>query len=252
MRGYVSAVLALLSVTIPIACANTGTPRGCAPNSTQSCSCENGDTGVQTCSADGTVFSGCDCSGGTPDGGSSSGGSSGSSGGISSSGSGGGSSGGCIDSSSSTTCTSSSQCCQSGANQVNGAICAGDNGSSVYTCHAACTSNAQCTSGCCASVNGGGAVCAAATHCTGSSSSGGGGSSSGGCEQIGQACTSSSQCCSGSTYGNTCATADGTSYSCAAVCYHSGECLSNCCLQLQNQSFGACFQYAPQGQSCLP
>lgn len=99
----------------------------------------------------------------------------------------------------------------------------------------------------------GGSTCESCNSSSGGSGGSGSGSGSGGsCVPIGQPCPAGTQCCPGGTYGVACASAtNGTDYSCAAICYKSSECLSNCCVQLSGASYGACFT-SPPPQGCLP
>lgn len=74
------------------------------------------------------------------------------------------------------TCAKTGDCCGSGAGLT---VCVSDD----TACHDTCTANAQCKSGCCASLKSGGKVCAAASYCAAGPApapDGGTGSSSGG------------------------------------------------------------------------
>ena len=134
-----------------------------------------------------------------------------------------------------TPCTATANCCQSGTGiGTAGAICI----SNDNLCHAACSSNAECQSGCCALVEGQSlGVCAAATQCAPPPT----------CGQAGAACVTPTDCCqTGTPYGETCLSED---YICHDVCYASTDCTSGCCIQLQGQSYGACG--AAAGHVCL-
>jgi hypothetical protein len=124
------------------------------------------------------------------------------------------------------TCTATASCCQSGSGiGPSGAICI----SNDNLCHAACASNAECQSGCCAPVQGQAlGVCAAASECAPT------------CVGPGGGCSVSTDCCQSGTnvpYGATCLTDD---FTCHDVCYASSDCSSGCCIQLQGLSYGAC------------
>lgn len=134
-----------------------------------------------------------------------------------------------------TSCTATTNCCQSGSGiGVSGAICI----SNDNLCHAACASDAECQSGCCAPVEGQAlGVCAVASACAPT------------CTQPGGACATPSDCCQSGTnipYGATCLSSD---YTCHDVCYASSECTSGCCIALQGLSYGACGSAA--GHACL-
>lgn len=134
-----------------------------------------------------------------------------------------------------TPCTATANCCQSGTGiGTEGAICiTNDN-----LCHAACSTNAECQSGCCALVEGSSlGVCAASSECAPT------------CVAPGGACSVPSDCCQTGTnvpYGSTCLSDD---YTCHDICYASSECASGCCIELNGQSYGACGSAA--GHVCL-
>ncbi len=134
-----------------------------------------------------------------------------------------------------TACSSTANCCQSGAGiGPSGALCI----SNDNLCHAACATNTECQSGCCALVEGQSlGVCAAMSACAPT------------CTQPGGGCTLTTECCQTGTnipYGATCLTDDLT---CHDICYASSECTSGCCIQLQGLSYGACGSAA--GHVCL-
>jgi hypothetical protein len=134
-----------------------------------------------------------------------------------------------------TTCATTAGCCQAGTGiGASGAICI----SNDNLCHAACATNAECTSGCCAPVEGQSlGVCAEASECAPA------------CVQPGGACALSSQCCQTGgdiPYGAKCLTED---YTCHDICYTSSECTGGCCIELQGLSYGACG--TPTGHVCL-
>ena len=135
-----------------------------------------------------------------------------------------------------TTCTTTTSCCQTGAGiGAAGAICI----SNDNLCHAACTTDAECTSGCCAPVQGQTlGVCAESSDCAPT------------CVQPGGACALSSQCCQSGVdipYGATCLTND---YTCHDICYASSECAGGCCIALEGLSYGACGT-PTTGETCL-
>jgi hypothetical protein len=69
---------------------------------------------------------------------------------------------GCVAAGSGQTCTATTECCQSGTTQPLGATCI----SNDDLCHANCATGTDCTSGCCAAVQGQSyGVCAAASAC---------------------------------------------------------------------------------------
>jgi hypothetical protein len=119
-------------------------------------------------------------------------------------------------------CTDSSDCCQSGANvNPGGARCISDD----WKCHSVCNGNSDCVSGCCVGVEGVSyGVCAAASYCS--------------CRSVGESCTQNSDCCQKDALGDLCI-GSGIDQ-CTAKCYKSGDCASNCCVALENQSYGAC------------
>jgi len=84
-------------------------------------------------------------------------------------------------------CSQASDCCTDPNKAPLGALCIQES-SGGATCHAKCTTNSQCASGCCAGVQGGGNVCAAASNCQA-------------LKGIGDACSSSSECASNSCNG---------------------------------------------------
>jgi hypothetical protein len=134
-----------------------------------------------------------------------------------------------------TTCTTTTSCCQTGVGiSAAGAVCI----SNDNLCHAACTTDAECTSGCCAPVEGQSlGVCAEASDCAPT------------CVAPGGGCSLSTDCCqSGATipYGATCLTDD---YTCHDICYASSECTGGCCIELQGLTYGACG--TPTGHACL-
>lgn len=134
-----------------------------------------------------------------------------------------------------TTCTATSNCCQTGSGiGPSGAICI----SNDNLCHAACKTDAECQSGCCALVEGQSlGVCAASSNCAPT------------CAAPGASCSVPADCCqtgSNIPYGSTCLSDD---YTCHDICYASSECTSGCCIQLQGQSYGACG--SASGHSCL-
>ena len=125
-----------------------------------------------------------------------------------------------------TACSATANCCQSGTGLgAEGALCI----SNDNLCHAACSTNSECQSGCCALVEGKAlGVCAAATECAPT------------CAGPGAGCTVPADCCQTGTnvpYGATCLSED---YTCHDVCYASSDCASGCCIQLQGLSYGAC------------
>jgi hypothetical protein len=79
------------------------------------------------------------------------------------------------------------------------------------------------------------------TTCGGSAGSGGSGGSGGSCHGgPGTACTVSGDCCQVDTNGDTCV-GSGINQ-CAAICYASNQCGSNCCVSLKDLSYGACLK----------
>ncbi len=83
-------------------------------------------------------------------------------------------------------CSATKDCCQSSARAPKGQICLSDDSS----CHAKCTNDYECTSGCCAALKGESyGACAATSFCP-----------AGG---IGDACATSSSCSVGSCAGTT-------------------------------------------------
>ena len=134
-----------------------------------------------------------------------------------------------------TTCTSTANCCQTGSGiGPSGAICI----SNDNLCHAACKTDAECASGCCAAVQGQSlGVCADSSNCAPT------------CAAPGASCSVPADCCQTGTnipYGATCLSDD---YTCHDVCYASSECTSGCCIQLQGLSYGACG--SASGHSCI-
>jgi hypothetical protein len=133
-------------------------------------------------------------------------------------------------------CTESSGCCQTGQGiGIEGAQCISNDG----TCHASCSSDSECESGCCAQVDGQTyGVCADSSYCPPPPPV---------CTPVGDSC-STQNCCQVGTgigpYGATCA-----NYECSAKCYSSSECSSGCCMELGGESYGACG--SPSGHICL-
>ncbi len=64
----------------------------------------------------------------------------------------------------------------------------------------------------------------------------------------GTPCTDESQCCQVDTNGDTCV--GGPINQCAALCYSSSDCPSDCCVALQDESYGACVSVS--GYTCMP
>jgi hypothetical protein len=122
-------------------------------------------------------------------------------------------------------CTASAQCCQTGTTVPNGATCTTNDNS----CHAICSSNSDCASGCCEPLEGVTyGACADATQCQPQ------------CVAPGGTCTASAQCCqTGITVPNgaTCTTNDN---SCHAICSSNSDCASGCCEPLEGVTYGAC------------
>ncbi len=134
------------------------------------------------------------------------------------------------------TCSGTDVCCQSGSGiGSQGQVCI----SNDNACHAICSSNSDCASGCCAPVQGQSyGVCATAADCTPT------------CSHPGQSCTTPSDCCSNdpnAPMGQTCLSNDNV---CHALCTSSSECTSGCCIKLQGVSYGACGDYQ-SGYTCL-
>ncbi len=125
-------------------------------------------------------------------------------------GGGGGGGGGGMCSQKLESCTANGDCCgyESGdnfcVNTGNGAICA-----------ITCTSGSQCASGCCASLEGGGSVCAPSNYCEAS------------CRATGSSCTTNGACC-GFASGNALCVGG----VCAATCSYGSDCKSGCCATL--------------------
>lgn len=131
-------------------------------------------------------------------------------------------------------------CCQTGQGiGSEGALCIADDG----VCHAACSTNSECNSGCCAAVTGQTfGVCATASHC--------GGGGTGGCSDPGSSCTKSGDCCqTGSKVGPNGATCLSDDSVCHAKCYSNSECGSGCCVPLSGVSYGACG--SPSKYTCM-
>jgi hypothetical protein len=125
------------------------------------------------------------------------------------------------------TCSETTQCCQSGTGISSGAVCI----SNDDECHATCTADSQCESGCCAAIEGESyGVCAAATECAAPT-----------CVAPGASCSATSQCCqTGSTvgpYGSTCISNDDE---CHSICHSGSDCESGCCAQVTGESWGVC------------
>ncbi|HEY1958224.1 MAG TPA: hypothetical protein VGH28_21555 [Polyangiaceae bacterium] len=134
-----------------------------------------------------------------------------------------------------TTCTATANCCQTGSGLgAEGAICI----SNDNLCHAACSTDAECQSGCCALVEGQSlGVCAAASNCAPT------------CVAPGGVCNVPADCCQTGAnipYGATCLSED---YTCHDICYGSSECASGCCIELNGLSYGACGTAA--GHVCM-
>jgi hypothetical protein len=136
-------------------------------------------------------------------------------------------------------CTVTTECCQGGGGVGSGGqVCI----SNDNACHAICSSNSECASGCCAPVQGQNyGVCATAADCQPPPPS---------CSHPGQSCASPSDCCSNdpnAPMGQTCLSNDNV---CHALCSSSSECTSGCCIKLQGVSYGACGGYQ-SGYTCL-
>ncbi len=83
----------------------------------------------------------------------------------------------------------------------------------------------------------------------GSGGSGGHAGSGGGClGGPGTPCDFKSDCCQVSTYGDTCV--GDPINQCAGLCYSSSDCPSDCCVALQDESYGACVSVS--GYTCMP
>lgn len=133
-------------------------------------------------------------------------------------------------------CSVNGDCCSAGDHiGPLGQVCISDDSS----CHAACSSNSECSSGCCAGVSGSAyGACGAASLCETS------------CGAPGASCTVTGDCCSSASnapYGETCLSDD---YTCHADCTASSQCNSGCCVKLANVSYGVCGTYA-SGYTCL-
>jgi hypothetical protein len=111
-------------------------------------------------------------------------------------------------------CLQTSQCCQTGKNVgSNGATCLSDD----FVCHANCTANSQCTSNCCAALQGVSyGVCADKSFCAATTPT------------TPKSCTDTAQC-PGNCVGNCCpaCTSEGGTNHCGQLCCDSsGFCFS--------------------------
>jgi hypothetical protein len=116
-----------------------------------------------------------------------------------------------------------SGCCQSGPTVGPfGAVCVSEDNE----CHAICHSNDECSSGCCAGLEGKSyGACATADHC---------------CAAPGEACGATKCCQSGPDVGSNGAVCVSNDNECHAICYSNSDCNSGCCAMLSGQNYGAC------------
>jgi hypothetical protein len=120
-----------------------------------------------------------------------------------------------------------------------GAECISDTG----LCHAKCTANAQCSSGCCAGVQGQSyGVCASSSYCQQK-------------KGIGAACTASSECESGRCNGSWCTESCSASNSICAGGHGSGGLYNqygelNWCMSTQGGTM-SCFPGCTTGSDCV-
>jgi hypothetical protein len=144
----------------------------------------------------------------------------------------------CIPAGSTTTCSSAAQCCQAGPTQPEGAACI----SNDSLCHAICASGSDCTSGCCAQVEGESyGVCAAASDC-------GGG--------VGDSCSSNASCSSDDCTGLWCTSSCSSSNALCAGGHGTGGLTNeygqyNWCL-LNNGGTDTCFPGCSTNADCAP
>jgi hypothetical protein len=125
-----------------------------------------------------------------------------------------------------TVCTSTPAACCSG-------ICSADlsNPSNPDVCAAACTTDADCESGCCAPLANQPTVmsCAPRGFCSST------------CAAIGSSCTAATDCCLAAGGDEPlCVGENGGATTCAAACTVDTDCVSGCCVPLTNGNASAC------------
>lgn len=168
--------------------ASTDGPTSCVPGSTNACTCSSGRAGAQICNSDGMAYGACNCTSGT------------------------------CSVNVPNACTSTDQCCSDNGLPT---VCASLPGAGQI-CSRRCTTNADCTTGCCAALVDGSHACAVARWCE----------PVGACTiAVGLPCSADSQCCPDTANGFQAACAGGTTSapSCSTLCVDNSGCASSCC-----------------------
>lgn len=115
-------------------------------------------------------------------------------------------------------CTSNGDCC---GFSTHANYCVNTGGSLGAICAIACTSDSECSSGCCAPLKSGGSVCAPATQCQVA------------CAGDLGSCTKNGDCCGYSSGHNYCVNTGGSLGAiCAISCTSNSQCSSGCCATL--------------------
>jgi hypothetical protein len=113
-------------------------------------------------------------------------------------------------------CSGNSDCCGFADKQ---AFCVNEPaGGSI--CRASCSTGADCQSGCCAPLDGGGMACFAASQCQND------------CAAANEPCQTNADCCGGATDSQVCVN-QGQGPICADRCASNAQCQSGCCAALQ-------------------
>ncbi len=180
-------IAACEAVTTSCACA--GAAAVCAPGHTQACTCTGGYAGSQECLAGGAGYSACSCGMST------------------------------CTANLGQPCTTDADCCPSAGAST---FCA-NLGNLGNTCTVRCTTDAMCSTGCCAMLGDGTSACAPAVACGATTS----------CTRSpGQTCSADADCCAdtATVRATVCTAYVSHPAVCWPVCTSNTDCSTGCCL----------------------